>query len=295
MTDGLEILVGYFEFLLISAHGLNRGLRLTGKNVTSENLIRFPDMKKLPLFLFIVTCSPLNDLFAQKTITTYVWENPNIAAAVPKFKKYLLSIEIYNTENLLIEKRNGASPDSLADKTIYEYNDSKQLIRETQYIYGHQQNPKHYTYNEDGTLQNMTTSHRNKEGDSVHVLETYYYDGEKRLIRKTQVGNIVRNGVLVERSDHSGTDEHSWIYSYDDFKGQKRVTELYMYGKKSGRKTVKIFNEKDLVINLRSNDIRGTYTYEYDENGEWITKKACEGSSGGIIMCNKEYHRVITY
>jgi hypothetical protein len=196
-------------------------------------------------------------------------------------KKYY-SLEIYNADNLLIEKRSSGTNDSNYSRTVYEYNTNGQKISETDFLFGHQIVKRTYTYDENGWLKTMAFPHRNKEGEWGESKEEYSYDLVGTLTMRTRTSTIFKQ-------------KEAWTYTYETVDGIKKVTELYSgYNSKKKTKKITLYNTQGLIAVVTENNVRTEYEYLlFNEAGEWTKRKVCikEGTLG-VWKCYGEYRSV---
>lgn len=219
------------------------------------------------LFIFLTLCGTTSAK-AQSEIEIWYWKYTYDYATSSNSKevKHYRTTEIYNNNEQLIETRRNFNKD-LYDNTVLEYNDAGQKIKETDY-YGRGSGPergiiRNYTYNEQGLLASLLYRRRDPKGDTIEIQEFYFYEGND-LVKKLQ-----------KTSPYNRSE--TWEYTYEMVNGNKRVTESHtLPGGRKKKKRIKEYNEKNLlVLELGVGGYRTEYSYTYDTEGNWVTKKVC--------------------
>jgi hypothetical protein len=232
----------------------------------------------LILFFFLQVINPLQAQYAYK-ITFWAYNG----GAVLKEPKSVFYLELYNSDSLLIEKRSAFSKDDSYSTTIFEYNEKKQKISESEFYFINRLSVRrHYEYDSNGLLHSMTYRTRNKKGDTIQIKELYFYSGSGQLIKRSQTASKYHQPEI-------------WTYKYESADNTRKVTELKSRnGKKKPLKKVIIYNERGLIISVKEKGYGAEYRYEYGQNGEWVTKKVCE-NQGKLTpwICRGEYRKTI--
>jgi hypothetical protein len=217
----------------------------------------------LLVFIFLICCGSATKAQSEVEIWYWVYTYDYATSRNSKAVKHSRSIEIYNDKGQLIEIRSKFNKD-LYDKTVLEYNDAGQKIKETDYW---SFNPtisitRNYTYNEQGLLETMVYQSHDKR-EYTETKELYFYEGTD-LVKKVQTISPYNSS-------------QSWSYTYETIDGKKRVTEIHtLPGGRTKKKRVAEYNEKGLLIlELGVGGYRIEYEYTYDANGNWITQKKC--------------------
>ncbi len=234
--------------------------------------------RQLCILLLLFTITTLR---AQKIYEITFWDYNK--PATKNKKKILSSIEIYNTDDLLVEVRNGPLGDSLCDRTVFGYNAKKQKVSESQYYFGnHLSVTRNFGYDESGLLKTITYKSRNKKGDRFVVTESFFYNENGLLTLKIKTADCC---VSPEK----------WTYTYQQTGDTKKVTWLYYYAnKKNPKRKITVYNSKGSVISEASDGELTTYKYEYDQDGEWTVKKVCTRLSKiGPWICEGEFKRTL--
>ena len=242
---------------------------------TTQTLFYQPGINKKSnnlktIFFFLLTGLLSHSLQAQQTFEFSHWKYSN--GLNSKQRKLSSQFEKYDADNLLVERANNFYNDSFYDRTIYVYNNKKQKIAEEDYVRTNKLvMKKNYEYNDIDLLQLMYWKGRNKVGDSLTWREQYFYDAAGQLVK------------MIESSDghYSGLTH---LYHYENKGGRKIVTEsILMEGKKKVKKIITSYNNKGLIIKIAHNGFNYMtdviYDYEYDAEGNWVKRKACERQS----------------
>jgi hypothetical protein len=230
--------------------------------------------------IFIINCTQ-----AQEVHEIAYWAYK--VGFIQKDRKGAVYLEFYNADRLLSEKRNGNNSDSLytKERTVYEYDDKHRKISETEYsMLNKIMVQRHYEYGENGLLKKMWYSYRNKKGDSQEWKELYFYEGAGNLARK----------IRTYGSAYYFTTETS-VFEYEEKNGLKTVTErMNTTGRKKTVKTVRMYNEYDLLVNVTENKKKMRYAYEYNAAGEWVKMKICTYDGFlGPWRCEGEYRKTL--
>lgn len=206
------------------------------------------------LLLMVLFILKVNFLEAQYAYKISSWSYKG--GAVLKELKDVYYFEIYNEDSLLIEIRNGYKI------TRFEYNEKRQKNSEAEFYNDKLGIKKYFEYDSNGLLKRMHYGNRNKKGDSLQFQEFYYYDNEDQLIQMKATSGYYPDQITV--------------YKYRRKDSNLIVTELKLWGKrKKADKVVTVYNEKGFVIQKTQKDYEVKYSYEYDQNGEWIVRNNC--------------------
>ncbi len=216
------------------------------------------------LIIFLTLCS-FTSVKAQYEVEIWQWayDYDYATSRYTKEVRQYRTSEHYNNKGQLIETHRNFNK-GLYDKTVMEYNEAGQKIRETDYRRG---NPglmvtRDYTYNEQGLLETMVFRGQDKK-EYTETKELYTYES----------ANVVKKVQTISPYNSSQT----WTYTYETVNGKKRVTESHtLSGGRKKKKRVDEYNEKGLLIlELGVGGLRTEYEYTYDSNGNWVTKKMC--------------------
>jgi hypothetical protein len=162
----------------------------------------------------------------------------------------------YDEKNRLVEKVYlGAA--TKGARVLFEYNDQDLKSKELYYdSTGKVRNTKVFTYYDFGKVKTIDLDWAEKNGEKRASKEEYFYDDKHELIHKKY--STSKNGL-----------ESEWFFE-NIKKDSHRVVRTKHVQKGKELKTVEVeYNDKDLVVNEGTL----TYTYEYDDKGDWKTKK----------------------
>jgi len=199
-------------------------------------------------------------------------------------ERYVVEYQLFSSDSLLIELRNQLYNDGKPySGTRYGYNNKKQKTIETDFYRNDSIDKilqqRNYVYNDNDQLSKMYYGLRDKKGDSVTITDLYTYDITGKLM------HLIRSATYEEYRAKT-------TYTYKYQSGKTIVTELkYFPYKKKPIKTVKVYNEKGLLIKETGKDIKIEFTYKYDNNGEWVVKKICEVL--GVWQCHGEHRKTL--
>lgn len=218
---------------------------------------------KTALLIFLTFCGTTAKAQLEVEIWYWVYTYDYTTSRNSKEVKYSRTRELYNDKGQLIEIRRNFNKD-LYDKTVLEYNNAAQKIKETDYWAATLRLPvsRNYSYNEQGLLETMVFRGHDKK-EYTETKELYIYEGAS-LVKKMQT---------ISPYNSSQT----WTYTYETVNGKKRVTESHtLPGGRKKKKRVDEYNEKGLLIlELGVGGHRTEYNYTYDTNGNWVKKKMC--------------------
>lgn len=175
----------------------------------------------------------------------------------------------YDARNRIISQK-----DQNGNQTKYVYDNADRLIQ----VIDAYENIYEYGYDELGNLNSVT--------DALGRTTTYMYDGFGRILSvKNAQGyeaffQYDQTGNMIEYKDYAGV-KTSYIYDDTDRLLEKQVGE---------RKTVYIYNSKDLLSQVKDNS--GTIKYQYDNYGRVTAKTDINGVT--ISYGYDEYGRLQT-
>lgn len=223
-----------------------------------------------PILIFVLLLGMTVSLKAQYHLETtfYVYKDSQF---VSNSKRSLFdSDDIYDKKNRLVEKKYlGAVTSGTSVK--FEYNDKDQKIAEKHFdVTGAVRTTKYYVYNDSGKVKEINMDWVEKGGEKRSSKEEFFYNNQNELIHKTYTTS--KNGL-----------ESEWFFEVSKVNGNKVVTTKHLIKGVEQKPIEVVYNDKDLVIQEGSL----TYTYEYDDKGEWITKRMLR--KGQIVG---EYRRV---
>lgn len=181
-------------------------------------------------------------------------------------------------------------------------------------------------YQRDGSINSVYKYRYDSNG--IRIEETYYSGGTGELLARQSFFHDSRGNLTQQiHFEPDGSEDFSFWYSYDD-EGRK-VEEHWTMGREPFRIMRYRYDERGNVVSkvvlmedgtlhseskskydehgnriehfrFRGDDIlsKETYTYEYDQRGNWITRRPAElvAKFGELIMEPKELtYREITY
>lgn len=171
-------------------------------------------------------------------------------------------------------------------KQLYTYDDKNNLIEDN-------------LYNSYGGLSSNTTYKYDSKGNRVEEIlfeegyspskESYKYDDRNNIIEKKQYNpegicwNKIRykydeTGKMVEENHLAPDDAHieKKLYKYDDNGNVIEVQSLSSLNRSHNYKTLSMYDDKNNLIEYsyiqdgNSAPFKTTYSYEFDEPGNWI-------------------------
>ena len=245
--------------------------------------------KQITIVAFFLMFS-FSFIHAQYNHIVSLWSNRG--GAIMKQRTPTYYIELYNSDSLLVERRTHIVSNGSYDRLVFEYNQKKQKISETEYVFLNQLVVKrNFEYDEAGKLYSMTFLTRNKPGDKIQVKENYYYNDSGQLIKK-----IRSEKALDSFARFCCGDSDITTYEYKKISNGLIVTErLYYGGRKKAHRKITTYNEKGFVIREWSRDRENRFDYEYDDRGEWIKQKICwRLSKISPWICEEELRKTIS-
>lgn len=176
-------------------------------------------------------------------------------------------INIYNENDVLIEKKNNSS-----SRYIMEYNEKGQKISERFSYNGNEENKREFKYDSQNNLILEIFT------NGAAQVKTYYdYDANNNLIKKSlkQANGVCtteshfKNGLLIQINHFEpdfGRPTGYTSYQYDEFNNAIKIS--------------KYFGMSDMLSTEK-------YEYNYDENKNWIRQIKTK-DSGWLIITDRE-------
>jgi hypothetical protein len=225
-------------------------------------------MKHIVLYSFFFLLSFASKAQTYVETTFYAYKDSHF---VNNNKRSLFDSEdTYDKKNRLVEKKYLGAVTKGA-RVTYKYNNKDQKIEEKYYdSVGKVRNVKLFVYNDNGKVKEVNLEWTDKAGPPRSSKEEYFYDDKNELVRKTYTTS--KNGL-----------ESEWFFENVLVDGHKIIKTKHTLNGKEQKPNEVEYNEKDLVIKEGTL----TYTYEYEEGGDWKVKRMYR--KGEIVG---EYRRV---
>jgi hypothetical protein len=242
--------------------------------------------------------------------TEYQWDktgnNLEIIKRNPDNSQLSREQKIYKAKDTLVVQKNMYDLQNiLTDKTTYEYDQKKNLIKENkflreetvQYITSYEYDSKkrktvESSYNGAGTLIYKTVYAY--EGDKLASVETI--NGKDNTSEKVEKYTYDAKGNLLKEFGYNNIDKTESIDEYAYDANNNQTSRTYIKGGKVLAKVAHTYDSKNNLTSTKVTDGEGkilddkSYAYTYDEKGNW-TKKTI--SAAGIPAFVVE--RTITY
>lgn len=212
---------------------------------------------------------------SQTSTTITLWKGSLPAEVRDYTGKHLDQLTLYNSDGRPVELQRFHNIPNLCKRTLYTYNTTGQSITETDLSAGNDTlQLRHYRYDAAGRPDSVYYSFINKMDKKVDVTESYSYDEQGRLLQKVGTSSYYKYPRL-------------WVYEYSlDENNHKKVKELYSDTRRKPRLSkASTYDDKGLLIRefetLRGTheNIVRTFSYTFDEKGDWVTKKVYEQRS----------------
>ena len=149
-------------------------------------------------------------------------------------------------------------------EVIFEYDQQQNIIGRSVYTEGiiEEKAVWEYDKNRNKTKRDLYRYSPNEDFDAKLTLQ-YEYDRKGRVIANYRFEN--------------DTISYKSLFEYKK-KGKEKIAFIYLHGKDFSHKETTIYNNKNNIIaekNYRNGkiDYQNTYTYKYDEKGNWIERK----------------------
>ena len=241
-------------------------------------------------------------------ITKYAYNsynnNTTVTRRKPDNKQIDKIVKSYNADKL-DEQKTFNNDNKGIDRVTYAYDKNGNLIGENLYlgteavqyknVYEYDDNGKKTSdirYNKDSEIVYKTLFEY--DGDKISVRETTNGDGEVEYIEKftyDDKGNVTVKSTYEKYDDSETTDKFrydekgnkiSWVI---DKNGVEIMKAEYTYDDKSNLTLIQTYYGDKL-----SETEERSYTYEYDDKGNWIKKKVSINNKPEFIV-----ERKITY
>lgn len=174
------------------------------------------------------------------------------------------------------------------EENIYAYDEKGKKIEEIKYVYGNLVGKDEFTYNENGDL---AEKHSRSSNGTLHWKELFDYGDSGNLTRKIRYEYLHggldctftyiydTKGNLIEESQSDNCGKMVWGYK-EKRDSNENVIELqsYAYGGGLLSKTSIEYDTMGNVTEILLFDSEGllerttTYSYVYDQKGNWIKK-----------------------
>ena len=228
-----------------------------------------------------------------------VKRNPDNSQLSREQKKYKAN------DTIVIEKNLYDLQNILTDKTTYDYDQKKNLVKENKFL--RQETVQYITsYEYDDKKRKTVESSYNAAGDLIYktifgyegnklasketingkdntseTVDKYIYDAKGNLVKEYNFNNIDKIETLDEYTYDANNNQTSRVYT----KGGNMIAKvLQTYDAKNNLTSSKVMDNEGKVLDDKS------YAYTYDEKGNW-TKKTI--SKGGVPVFVVE--RTVTY
>ena len=166
----------------------------------------------------------------------------------------------YDDKNNLIEDNSYGSYGELSTKTSYTYDSKGNQVEEILFEDGYSPSKELYKYDDSGNM--IEKKQYNPEGICWNKIR-YKYD---------ETGNMVEENRLAPDDEHI----EKKLYKYDDNGNVIEVKSFSSLNSSYNYKTLSTYDDKNNLIEYgyiqdgNSAPFKTTYSYEFDEMGNWI-------------------------